>query len=234
MEFLSLRMRGSSKARSLLWCRLLQVVKLNPRNLKSLNSEVSESEWRKVEEVLKEEPKRLQDIRFYLRSLLWSRVQGVREEAWRHLHVYKELGITGLEKAFSSKSDRIKLTAWQHVREVMELGLLSREQVVGLRQHFWRMLRSYYPTVRKKAWKLLPTLVKLGIVGPRDRERLVEFLRNKKPNIRLMAWNLSKFLVNEGVLTRDDLEQNLIYLKELTERNSTVSLRARKILEEMK
>ncbi|MCG3108246.1 putative protein in sor 5'region [Metallosphaera sp. J1] len=217
-----------------LWCRQRQVVKLNPRNLKSLDPETRNLEWQRMEKIMREEPQKLRGIRLYLRSLLWSRVQGVREEAWKHLHLYKELEVKGLEKAFSSRSDRIKLTAWQHVREVIELGLLSREELVGLRQHFWRMLRSYYPTVRKKAWKLLPVLVNLGIVGLRDRERLLEFLKIRKPGIRMMAWSTAKFLVEKGILTSEDVEQNLIYLKELTERESSLSLRARRILEELK
>ncbi|AWS00247.1 hypothetical protein DFR87_11815 [Metallosphaera hakonensis JCM 8857 = DSM 7519] len=206
------------------------MVEVKLYRLKSLDPRLRQLEWSNLEREIDANPKKFMRYRLYLRSLLWSRVQGIREEAWRHLHVYKKLNASGIERAFESRSDRIKITAWEHAKEAIDMDLVSREEMVKLSQHFWRLLRSYYPTVRKKAWKVFPTLVQLNIIRKKDIPRFMQFLKYAKPGVRVMAWNAVKFLLDSQIITKEDLTQYLPYLVELTNRDSVVARRAKNIL----
>ncbi|QKQ99586.1 hypothetical protein GWK48_03515 [Metallosphaera tengchongensis] len=204
---------------------------LNLGDLKSPDTERRAKAWHELQKLI-ESGKDLRKYRLYFRSLLWYPLQGVRESAWEHLQVYKTVGVTGIEKAFSSSSDRIKLTAWQHAKEALSLGLVDSGQLSKLTPHFWRLLRSYFPTVRKKAWNLLPTLIEMGIVERNDGSRLIEFLRSKKVGVRILAWSKVRILMERGILDEEQVKQNFQYLVEMTEKDSLASRRAKKILGE--
>lgn len=199
--------------------------------LRSPDPERRKRAWSELESLPEESLKSLEGRRLYLRSLLWHRLQGVREEAWKHLPLYAKLGVSGVERAFQARSDRVKLTAWSHYSEVISLGLVSREEMIRMRQHFWRLLRSFYPTVRKKAWSLLVSLVRDGIVGGKDKERFLSYLEHRKAGVRLLAWSKAMELEGLGFITKEDLSGREGYLKELVDGRGKVSGKAKKIME---
>jgi len=203
---------------------------LDLAGLRSLDPERRRRAWEELESLASRSPKELEDKRLYIRSLLWHKMQGVREEAWKHLPLYKRLEVN-VERAFRANSDRIKLTAWSHYPDVISSGLMTREQVVKMRQHFWRLLRSFYPTVRKKAWALLVSMVRDGIVQEGDKEKVLSYLSHRKVSVRLLAWSKVRELGELGFLTREDVERKEAFLKELTQGESRASARARKLVE---
>ncbi|AEB94925.1 MAG: hypothetical protein QXR57_05415 [Metallosphaera sp.] len=207
--------------------------KLNLADLKSLDKTKREEAWRTLEAQLASDYRPLLKYRLFLRSLLWSNVQGVREQAWEHLPLYKRLSVKGIERTFSHRSERVRLTAWQNYTVCLELGIVNKAQLLRLKQHFWRLLRSYYPTVKKRAWRLIPSLVDHEIITSRDSERIINFLRYGRANVRIMAWYYSSYLLERRVLSREQLEDSLTYLRDLTNFESNISRKAKRILKSL-
>lgn len=198
--------------------------------LRSINKATREKSWKEIEKISEFEPSYLYKYRGYLRSLLWNKFQGVREDAWRHLSIYKILSIDDIERSLSLSSDKLKITAWLHVTDLINLGILDKREVIAMRDHFWRLLKSYYPTIRKKAWNLFPILVKEGFFLEKDKNRFLEFLKNPKPSIRIKAWQKSILLLNIGFLNKEDIKSNIKYLNELLTKESYIKKIAQNIL----
>ena len=77
--------------------------------LKSKNPKDRESSWQSIKLLIETgNVNELVKHSKYLRSLLWYRLQGVRDDAWKNLDVYKALSISGIERALTAKSDKIK------------------------------------------------------------------------------------------------------------------------------
>lgn len=87
---------------------------------------------------------------------------------------------------------------------------------------FWRLLRSRWSTIRKKAWRLFVDLVKARIFDRRDVGRYVEFLRHNKPSVRIYAWEVALQLLNLGFIDANTLKSNQIYLEDLTKIESRI------------
>ncbi|QGA69380.1 hypothetical protein [Sulfolobus sp. E11-6] len=169
----------------------------------------------------------------YLRSLLWHRLKGVRDDAWKHLHVYKILQTIGIERALTAQSDKIKWSAWNNVLNLIQLEIVSKEHIRSVRYAYWRLLRSIYPTIRKKAWRHFVKLVHEGIFNSSDKDRFLEFLKSNKANIRILAWKTAFMLVKENFISLDELKTNIRYLEELTMQQSKVKKVAEKLIKEL-
>jgi hypothetical protein len=198
--------------------------------LRSIDKSAREKSWREIEEIAQFEPSYLYKYRGYLRSLLWNKLQGIREDAWNHLSVYKLLTIEGIGRSLTLSSDKLKITAWLHVIDMINLGIIDKGEVISMREHYWRLLKSYYPTIRKKAWNFFPILVKEGFFLEKDKNRFLEFLKNPKPSIRIKAWQKSILLLNMGFLNKDDIKNNIKYLNELLTKESNIKKIAQNIL----
>ncbi|QIW24648.1 hypothetical protein EWF20_11240 [Sulfolobus sp. S-194] len=204
------------------------------KNLKSADKSIREEAWRLITYIIDTgNGKYLEDSLGYLRSLLWNKLQGVRDEAWSHLPVYKALLVQGIDRALTADSDRIKWSAWSHVLEMIQIGIVEKEKVIEVRYSYWRLLKSRWATIRKKAWDLFVELVKEGIFRPKDKERYLDFLRHKKASIRIYAWEVSPQLVNLNFITKEELLQNIQFLQELTQKESKVKKRALKVLKRL-
>jgi len=201
-------------------------------NLRSPDKAKRDEAWRKVEYLVDTGNGNYIPLG-YLRSLLWHKLQGVRDDAWSHLTVYKALLVKGVEKALTADSDRIKWSAWSHVLELINLGIVDKEKVVEIRNSYWRLLKSRWVTIRKKAWRLFVTLVKEGIFLPKDKERYFDFLRHRKPSVRIYAWEVAQKLQELGFVTKDDLLSNIDFLKELTQKESSIKKRAIRVLKRL-
>ncbi|PVU76633.1 hypothetical protein DDW13_02595, partial [Acidianus hospitalis] len=86
----------------------------------------------------------------------------------------------------------------------------------------------------KKAWKLFPKLVELGIIQPSDKDRYYEFLSHKKPSVRIYAWKYSLELIKQGFITKENILNQIKYLEELSTKESNIKKIAVKILSELK
>ena len=166
----------------------------------------------------------------YLRSLLWNSLQGVRDDAWNNIDIYKKLLVKGVERTLTADSDRIKWSAWSKVLDMINLGLVSKDYVIQVRQSYWRLLRSRWATIRKKAWRLFIKLVENGIFQPKDKERFKDFLRHRKASVRIYAWEAVPQLLKLGFITKEEIQAEIQYLKELTMQESSVKKRAEKVL----
>ncbi|AGJ62548.1 hypothetical protein [Saccharolobus islandicus] len=175
----------------------------------------------------------LVQYRNYLRSLLWHRLQGVRDDAWKHLHVYKILQTKGIERALTAQSDKIKWSAWSNVLNLVQLGMVPKEHIRSVRYAYWRLLRSIYPTIRKKAWRLFVKLVHEGIFDSSDKHRFSELLKSNKANVRILAWRTAFMLVKENFISVDELKANIGYLEELTMQQSKVKKVAEKLIKDL-
>ena len=211
---------------------LLKELDKTLNDLKSPNKLKRDEAWRKVEYIVNSGNGSYIPLG-YLRSLLWHKLQGVRDDAWSHLPVYKAILVKGVEKALTADSDRIKWSAWSHVLDLINLGIVDKEKVIEIRYSFWRLLKSRWVTIRKKAWRLLVTLVKEGIILPKDKERYFDFLKHKKPSVRIYAWEVSKQLLDLGFITKEDLFSNIQFLQELTQIESNIKKRAMKALKRL-
>jgi hypothetical protein len=166
----------------------------------------------------------------YLRSLLWNSLQGVREDAWNNLDIYKKLLVKGIERGLTANSDRIKWSAWSKAIDMISLGLVTKDQVIQVRYSYWRLLRSRWMTIRKKAWRLFVRLVEEGIFQSKDKERFIDFLRHRKAGVRIYAWESVPRLLELGFITKEDIVSQIRYLKDLTSQESYIKKRAEKIL----
>lgn len=203
--------------------------------IKSLNQEDREIGWKIIDIVVKEGFKFSNREKEVLKSLLWNKIQGVRDHAWSHLYIYKELGITGFEKILSAKSDKIKWSAWSHAIDLIQLSLMSVNDVEKINYTYWRLLRSYYPTIRKKAWRLFPQLVNMGIFqikeNVKQKERYLEFLKYPKFSVRIYAWESVVPLTKNNIINKEEVLSLISYLQELTTvNNKQFSKRAKKLL----
>ncbi|BAB66702.1 hypothetical protein [Sulfurisphaera tokodaii] len=204
------------------------------RNLRSPDKSIRDEAWRLITYIVDTgNGKYLEDSLGYLRSLLWNKLQGVRDEAWSHLPVYKALLVQGIDRALTADSDRIKWSAWSHVLEMIQLGIVEKDKVIEVRYSYWRLLKSRWATIRKKAWNLFVELVKENIFQPKDKERYIDFLKHKKASVRIYAWEVSSQLVNLNFITKDELLQNIQFLQELTQKESNVKKRALKVLKRL-
>lgn len=204
------------------------------RDLKSPNKTVRDEAWKKIAMIVDTgNGKYLNNSLEYLRSLLWNKLQGVREDAWSHLPIYKALLVEGVGRTLTANSDRIKWSAWSHSLDLIKLGLVEKRKVIEARYSFWRLLRSRWVTIRKKAWRLFVDLVKEGIFLKKDKERYLEFLRHKKPSVRIYAWEVSPQLLDLGFITKGDLIQNIQFLQELTQKDSNIKKRALRVLKRL-
>ncbi|MDT7900611.1 MAG: hypothetical protein RRE78_01715 [Acidianus sp.] len=209
--------------------------KLKLKDLKSPKQEIRQKAWEEVIDIIKSGYySNLLENRGFFRSLLWFPLQGVRDDAWNHLEVYKMLTIEGIERTLVANSDKIKISAWEHVEELLKYELVPKDIIISSRYSFWRLLRSYYPTIRKKAWKLFPKLVELGIIQPSDKDRYCEFLSHKKPSVRIYAWKYSLELIKQGFITKENILNQIKYLEELSTKESNIKKIAVKILSELK
>ncbi|AHC51862.1 hypothetical protein SUSAZ_07825 [Sulfolobus acidocaldarius SUSAZ] len=204
-------------------------------DLKSKDREKRKTAWDKIKSLVDTgNVEVLEGEKNYLRSLLWNRIQGVREDAWSHLDIYKELSVEGIERGLRANSDRIKWTAWSHIFELMDMGIVTRKKVIEDKYSFWRLLRSRWSTIRKKAWRLFVDLVKAKIFDRRDVGRYVEFLRHNKPSVRIYAWEIALQLLNLGFIDANTLKSNQMYLEDLTKIESRIKKRALRILLRLK
>ena len=201
-------------------------------DLKSPDKQKRDSAWKKVEYIVNTGNGNYIPTG-YLRSLLWHKLQGVRDDAWSHLPIYKALLVKGIEKALTADSDRIKWSAWSHVLDLINLGIVDKEKVIEIRNSFWRLLKSRWGTIRKKAWRLLVTLVKEGIILPKDKERYFDFLKHRKPSVRIYAWETALKLQELGFVTKDELLSSIQFLQELTQKESSIKKRAIKVLKRL-
>ncbi|BBG26898.1 hypothetical protein IC007_1421 [Sulfuracidifex tepidarius] len=186
--------------------------------------------WKIVEEMKEGNVLPLIRNRLYLRSLLWNPLEGVREDAWNHIDVYVSLNVKGVERTMKARSDTIKWSAWKRVHELVGLGLIDWVFVYSVRDSFWRLLKSRYPTIRKKAWRLFQELMKEGIFTERDKERYVSLLKSEKASVRIIAW---KVALSTGFFKRDELRDMTQYLTELTKEDSKVKIEAKRIMQEL-
>jgi len=198
--------------------------------LRDPDEKVRQRSWEEVEKIAEYDISYLARHRLYLRSLLWHRLKGVREDAWKHLAVYKLLYVEGLKKTLSAKSDKVKIEAWSHYYDLLNLEIVTKDDLIKEREHFWKLLKSYYPTIRKRAWNVFPVLVKEGVFQKGDRERYLSFMRSPKPGIRIKAWQKAVVLVNLGFLTKEDISNNLNYINELLTKESNIKKMAQRIL----
>lgn len=205
------------------------------RDLKSPNKEVREKAWKELEELVNSSKVgELVKNREFFRSLLWFPLKGVREDAWKHLEIYKALSVEGIEKTLSANSDRIKIYAWENVNGLIKNNLVPISVIISEKKHFWRLLKSYYPTVRKRAWKLFPKLVDAGIFSVEDSSRFVDFLRHKKASVRILAWKTVPILLEKGFIKKENIETEIKYLEELLIKESKVKKTAVKLLKLLK
>jgi len=203
--------------------------------LKNSNPEVRKLGWSAVRLLVETgNSRKLENNKGYLRSLLWHKLQGVREDAWSNLDIYKELLIEGVERTLTANSDRIKWPAWNNVIRLIELNLVSKDYVIEVRNSFWRLLRSRYGTIRKKAWRLFVELVKYGIFTQKDKFRFFDFLKHKRPKIRLYAWSAVPKLLELQFITLEDVKNNINYLQELCQMRGSIGNKAKNILEKLK
>ncbi|MEM0174328.1 MAG: hypothetical protein QXV69_04895 [Sulfolobaceae archaeon] len=203
--------------------------------LKSPNAEIRKLGWTGVRYIVETgNSVKLESNKGYLRSLLWHKLQGIRDDAWRNLDIYKELLVEGIERTLTASSDRIKWPAWSNVLKLIDLNLVPRDYVIKVRNSFWRLLRSRYGTIRKKAWRLFVELVKSGIFSTKDKYRFFDFLKHSRPKVRLYAWSSVPKLLELNFLTKDDIKNNLKYLQEMCEMKGSVGNRAKNILEVIK
>jgi hypothetical protein len=175
----------------------------------------------------------LEPYKNYLRSLLWHKLQGIRDDAWKNLNVYKLLAIEGIERILTANSDKIKWSGWSNVLKLINMEIVPKTYVISVRYSYWRLLKSNYATIRKKAWRLFKILVKEEIFTKEDKNRFVDFLKHKKANIRILAWKTSLELVKIGFITIDELKEYKQYLEELTTRQSKVKKVAEKLIKEL-
>ncbi|WP_240931304.1 hypothetical protein [Acidianus sulfidivorans] len=204
-------------------------------DLKSPNREIRQKAWSEVRKMVNlGHFNNLAKNKGFLRSLLWHHLQGVREDAWNNLDIYKFLNIEGIERVLSASSDKIKITAWEKIDDLIKYEIVPKEYIIKQRKNFWRLLRSYYPTIRKKAWKIFPKLVEKEIFGREDVERFTEFLRYKKASIRILAWKTVPLLLNEGFISKENIDSEIKYLEELLIRESNIRKTALKVLREVK
>ncbi|BFH72125.1 hypothetical protein SJAV_00690 [Sulfurisphaera javensis] len=204
------------------------------RNLKSPNKAIREEAWKQISYIVDTgNGNYLSNSLGYLRSLLWNRLQGVRDDAWAHLPVYKALLVQGIERALTANSDRIKWSAWSHVLDLIQLGIVDKAKVIEERNSYWRLLRSRWVTIRKKAWHLFVELVKNGIFLHKDKERFMDFLKHRKASVRIYAWEVIPQLLEIGFITKDEVLQNIQFLQELTQKESNVKKRALKVIKRL-
>lgn len=203
--------------------------------LRSKNKKEREEAWEKIKFLVDTgNGKLLQSDLGYLRSLLWHRLQGIRDDAWSHLDIYKELLVSGIERSLTAQSDRIKWSAWSKVLDLIRLNIVSKDYVIENRNSYWRLLRSKWVTIRKKAWRLFVTLVKEGIFQAKDKERFKDFLRHRKASVRIYAWESVPKLIQLGFLTVDEVKAEISYLEDLLRIESKVKKRALKVLKDLK
>lgn len=203
--------------------------------VKSPNKEDREIGWKIIEILIKEDYRFSEKEKNVLKSLLWDKLQGVRDYAWSRLYIYKELEITGFEKILSAKSDKVKWSAWSHVIDLIQLSLMNANKVQKSNYAYWRLLRSYYPTIRKKAWRLFPQLVNMGIIqikeNAKQKGRYLEFLKYPKFSVRLYAWESVVHLIENNIIAKEEVLSYVNYLQELTTvNNKQFNKRAKKIL----
>ncbi|WP_236749022.1 hypothetical protein [Acidianus manzaensis] len=204
-------------------------------DLKSYNQDIRRKAWEEIEKIIQtNQYNELAKNKGFLRSLLWHHLQGVREDAWKHLDVYKALSIGGIERALGANSDKIKISAWENIDNLIQYDIISKDFIILNRKYFWRLLRSYYPTIRKKAWKIFPKLVEEGIFMDKDIERFIEFLRYKKPSVRILAWKCVPQLLEKGFIKKENIYSEIKYLQELLTRESNIRKTALKVLREVK
>ncbi len=194
------------------------------------DEKVRRRSWEELEKIAEYDISYLSRHRLYLRSLLWHRLKGIREDAWNHLALYKLLYVEGLKRALSAKSDKVKIEAWSHYSDLLNLEIVTKEELIKEREHFWKLLKSYYPTIRKRAWNVFPILVKEGIFQENDKERYISFMRSPKPSVRIRAWQKAVILLNQGFLTKEDILNNLNYINELLTKESNIKRLAQRIL----
>jgi hypothetical protein len=166
----------------------------------------------------------------YLRSLLWNRTQGIRDEAWNHLEIYKILQVEGVDRALTANSDKIKWSAWSKVLEMIKLGIVDKASVIEVRNSYWRLLKSRYGTIKKKAWRLFIELVSEGIFTSKDKERFKDFLRHKRFKVRFYAWSTVPRLLEIKFLTREEIIKELAYLEEMTKIKGNIGSKAKSLL----
>ncbi|MGC9105032.1 MAG: hypothetical protein ACP5HQ_01200 [Thermoprotei archaeon] len=211
------------------------------KNLRKVLSELASPDpetrgraWDKLKTLVETgNPSYLLPHRGYLRSLLWHRLQGVRDDAWKHLDLMKEIGVEGIERTLTANKDTIKWDAWRNYERMLSLGLISFDSLRLARISYWRLLKSRWVTVRKKAWRLFVELVKNRVFTEEDKERFKDFLRARKPSVRVLAWEKAKELAELGFISREELKELYPYLEEISKRKSSVSKRARKVAREL-
>lgn len=200
-------------------------------DLKNPDREIREKAWKELVEIFNNsQAQRFVKEKRFFRSLLWFPLQGVREDAWNHLDIYKMLSVEGIERTLAANSDKIRISAWEKVGELIKYDIVPKHTIIAQKQYFWRLLRSYYPTIRKKAWKLFPRLIDDGIFSDGDVKRFVEFLEHKKPSVRIFAWKTVPILLEKGFLKRENIEAELKYLEELLVKDSKIKKTALKII----
>ncbi len=203
-------------------------------DLASPNPEIRGKAWDKLKVLVETgNGNYLLPHRGYLRSLLWHRLQGVRDDAWKHLNLMKEIGVEGVERTLTANKDTIKWDAWRNYEKMLSLGLISFDSLRQARISYWRLLKSRWVTVRKKAWRLFVELVKNKVFTEEDKERFKDFLKARKPSVRVLAWEKAKELVDLGFMSREELKELYPYLEEISKRKSSVSRRAKKVAKEL-
>ena len=216
---------------------LKEIINSLPKTLEALSSpdpKERKGAWEKVKVLVDTgNTDVLMRHRGYLRSLLWHRLQGVRDEAWANLEVMRELGVEGVERALTADKDTIKWSAWSNFEKLLALGYISFSDLREQRNSYWRLLKSRWVTVRKKAWRLFVKLVDYNVFDEGDKERFREFLVHRKPGIRIYAWETVPALLEKGFLSREEVEELLPYLRELTAKESSVKKRAMRVLRKL-
>ncbi len=205
------------------------------RMLRSKRKDKRDIAWKCINFIVESgNSNKLEKYRGYLRSLLWNSYQSIRDDAWKNLNVYKAINVKGIERALKANSDKIKWSAWSNVLELINLGLVERSIVISVRNSYWRLLKSRYSTIRKKAWRMFVTLVKEGIFySTEDKERFLNFLKYRKANVRIYAWRVALELTNTGFISKEELKAYGKYLEELTFRKSKIKKLAEKLIKDL-
>ncbi len=203
--------------------------------IKSPVKEERDTGWKIIESLIENNRIVLTDKdKRFLKSLMWNKLQGIRDDAWSHLYIYKVLGITGFDGLLTAKSDKIKWSVWSHVLDIIQLSLIDVKTVQKYSDSYWRLLKSYYPTIRKKAWRLFPKLVMFGIFNLKEnskqKERYYEFLKQNKYSVRIYAWEASIELLKNGIIIKSEIAPLINYLEELTKVKGQLGKRAKKVL----
>lgn len=150
-----------------------------------------------------------------LLSVLQSSSAWTRGKAWSHVLLYKEKGvlsvteIRGVSQHFldllsmddkeDGVLDFVEMSSWEIVPDLVTSNIVSVEDVQhhidGLRK---KIARGAYPYT---VMNLVPRLLELGILGPRDGDIVLGLLVGRQDMQRAEAWNdyLSRILAIPGV-----------------------------------